>query len=333
MKKHHFLILFALIAVGYLIYHFMFDKEQMRFDRQDFKLEHIDRVDKISISSRAPETTVLTKKGDQWFANETYIARPELMKYLLQTLSKMEIKHRVTKSRKDRVYNELATMKLTVDIYEDNTLLKTIYVGNNTPDNLGTYMMLKGSTEPYAMHIPGFTGYLRSRFIAAESTWRSTQIFNVDGLDIEELSMEYPNQTEQNYRIKQEGDVVELFDYQGNKKESSTLELKQYLSKFKKIYHEGFVKRSDPVQPKNIKNLPEIFKLSIKEKGKEAIVLTSFQKGRYQKSLDNTHLFETIDKDRLYATDGRDFFVIQYYVFEPLMKQLTDFYPSQNQQP
>ena len=61
----------------------------------------------------------------------------------------------------------MSTQRTQVKIFSNKKILKTIYVGGDTQDQLGTYsMILDNSSEPYVLEIPGFKGYLSSRFHA-----------------------------------------------------------------------------------------------------------------------------------------------------------------------
>ena len=63
-------------------------------------------------------------------------------------------------------------------------MLKSYTIGSNTPDHLGTYMLLKDSDKPFVMHIPSFNGFLSPRYgIQGNSldviNWRSTTVFDL----------------------------------------------------------------------------------------------------------------------------------------------------------
>lgn len=326
MKKQHFILIALLVlAGGYYFYSVNKNETTTRFERRDFAVENIDQVDKIVITSKSPSRVELVKGKDNWTVNGEFIARPSSMKYLLKTLDKMEIKHPIQKNSVDPILTEMTTMGVRVDIFKNGKKDKTLYVGNNTPDEMGTYMMLEGAISPYAIHIPGFEGYLRSRFIYDPILWRTKELIDIEQKDIEWLTMEYPNRQESGFKIVQNGKDVSLFDIDGNPQPIKSLVVRNYLSSFKDIFHEGFITKSDPVQPEEIITLPKIFTLTIKAKGKEPITLRSFQKTEYVKTEDGTAFYQQVDKNRLFATDGDSYFLIQYFVFNPMLKQITDF--------
>lgn len=326
MKKQNFILVALLVIVGgYYLYTSNSNSNTTRIERRDFAIEQVEQVDKIAITSKAPSTVELTKKGEHWMVNDSFKARPSSMKYLLRTLSKMEIKHPVQKNSIDKVLNDMTAIGVKVDVYKGGKKAKTLYVGNNTPDEKGTYMLLEGGLSPYAIHIPGFEGYLRSRFIYDPILWKSKELMNIEQKNIEWLTMDYPNQKEAGFKLVQDGKTISLFDSENNPQPIKSLVARNYLTSFKDIAHEGFIMKSDPVQPEEIITLPKIFKLTIKEKGKEPYTLRSFQKTEYVKTEDGKGFYQNVDKNRLYGTDGESFFIIQYYVFNPMLKQITDF--------
>lgn len=326
MKKQHLILIALLVLIGgYYFYSTTQNENTTRFERRDFAVNQIEQVDKIVITSKTPSRVELLKSGDSWTVNGSFPARPSSMKYLLKTLDKMEIKHPVPKNGIDPILTDMAAIGIRVDIFKNGKKDKTLFVGNNTADEKGTYIMLEGALSPFAVHIPGFEGYLRSRFIYDPVLWRTKELINIEQKDIEWLTMEYPNQKESGFKIVQDEQSLSLFDIHGNAHPLKSLVAKNYLSSFKDIAHEGFISLSDPVQPEEIRTLPKIFTLTIKEKGKSPFTLNSFQKTEYIKNNDGTGFYQQVDKNRLFATDGDSYFLIQYFVFNPMLKQLADF--------
>ena len=63
------------------------------------------------------------------------------------------------------VIKTLASEGVKVELYTQNKkLYKTFYIGGETADFLGTYMIMEGAKKAYVIHIPGFNGFLTPRF-------------------------------------------------------------------------------------------------------------------------------------------------------------------------
>lgn len=324
--KNKSIVLITLLVICGLFYYFSSDNESTtRIDRKDFAVSNIEDVDRIVISSKEPTRFELIKKGNEWLLDNKYTAKKESVEHILNTLNKMEIKYPVSKNSVSRVLNNLSTVGVKVEVFAKGGHVKTLFVGNNTPDELATYMMLKGAISPYAIHLPGFIGFLKTRFSPDPLLWKSKKVMSIDNKEIEWLTMEYPNRPEDGFKIVQDKDGVKLFDIKGKEQTIKKNVVTQYLANFKNIVHEGFIASYDPVQPEEIVTLPKIFKLKIKGKGQNVITLDSYQKTELQKTDDENKFIKMVDRDRLFATDGDSFFMIQYFVFNPLLKQITDF--------
>ena len=76
-------------------------------------------------------------------------------------------------------------------------------MGNATKDSSGTFMLKEGSDQPYIVYIPGFRGYISTRFTADPEDWRDHVIFNNSMADIQSLIIEGGAKTINTF-IKQE---------------------------------------------------------------------------------------------------------------------------------
>tara|TARA_B100000427_G_C15414877_1_gene553695 strand:- start:233 stop:1045 length:813 start_codon:yes stop_codon:yes gene_type:complete len=171
-------------------------------------------IDKITLENRNLEKIELIRRRDdgRWILNDSLIANQSSINLLLKTIKEMRIKQPIARSALQNIIKRMAIQNTRVDIFQQQKTTKTIYVGGETMDQLGTFMMLKGATEPYVIHIPGFNGYLSSRFSCKENLWRSKKIFNngdkftytfdehkkntlmLNSLDVDGKAIEYLNQ-------------------------------------------------------------------------------------------------------------------------------------------
>ncbi|MAQ69536.1 MAG: hypothetical protein CMD23_00380 [Flavobacteriales bacterium] len=151
----------------------------LRDDKRDFSISDTLSIDKIIIENRSLEKLILQRNRQQteWSLNDTLIANPYSINLLLKTIKEMQIKQPIARSALENVIKRMAIQNTKVDFFKNNKKIKTIYIGGETADQLGTFMMIEGATEPYIVHIPGFNGYLSSRFSCKEQLWRSKKIF------------------------------------------------------------------------------------------------------------------------------------------------------------
>ena len=167
MKNKNILYIIVILFLGTCIY--LLSKQDnsiTRTDIRDFSIADTSEVIKVTLSSKAPEIAVLNRQNENsWTVNGKYKARKSGIFYLLQTLQRMEIAHPVPLSMRDNVIGNLAVKGIKVEVELKNGKNKIFYVGGENKELTATFMMLKGALEPYAVHIPGFKGYLSGRFL------------------------------------------------------------------------------------------------------------------------------------------------------------------------
>lgn len=328
MKKSNLtiLIFIALVIVSVIIY-FTNKTGTLKKELRDFAIEDTSTVDKIFMVNKANQQVLLEKQGDVWIVNGKFQARKDAIMILLKTLYRMDVKAPVSKASFDNVVKSLATQSTKVEVYQNKNLVKTIYVGGPTQDNYGTYMMLENSSTPFIMHIPGFAGYLSTRFFIEESLWRSSSIFNYKFQDIAEIIVEQPVKPENGFKITSNNnqyDIVPL-DNKIPKMNFDTNSVKEYIARFKNINFEYLSREIKQSKKDSIQASTPYFVLTIKDNsGKSNTVKTFLRPGNGL--IDDDGKPYEFDPDRLYAVlnDG-DFVIIQYYVFDPLFRTYKEF--------
>lgn len=152
----------------------------IRDDKRNFSISDTLSIDKIVLENRSLEKLILKRDGHgtKWSLNDTLIANSYSINLLLKTTKEMRVKNPIARSALQNVIKRMAIQNTKVDFFKKNKKIKTIYIGGETADQLGTFMMIEGAKEPYIVHIPGFNGYLSSRFSCKEYLWRSKKIFH-----------------------------------------------------------------------------------------------------------------------------------------------------------
>jgi hypothetical protein len=141
-------------------------KEEYRFYVEDTAA-----IDKIVIFDKTPSRVELTRSEDGWLVDGDHPARDEAVETLLLTLNRMQMRNFIPERMKETVIKRMSVYGKTVEVYADGDLIKTIIVGTDTPDDMGTYMMIQGASAPYAVHMPGFNGFLSTRFFTEPWLW------------------------------------------------------------------------------------------------------------------------------------------------------------------
>ncbi len=308
MKKIYFYL--SIIFVLLLLIAFGIIKSQktssLRIDKRNFSIQDTLLINQITIENRSLEKIKLNRdhNADQWILNDSLIANQYLINLLLKTIKSMKVKKPIARAALPNIIKRMAVQNTRVDIFQKNKKIKTIYIGGETPDQLGTFMMIDGAKEPYVVHIPGFNGYLSSRFSCKEELWMSKKIFNN-----KIISGKY------------------IFK---NFKKKSFLK-SESLIKLNNIYCESFLTSNKDFDVNEIKNRIPFLTIEIENKNKNIERLYCVRKKPTNKEKYKNHKY---DRERFYGIKDNKLMLIQYKQFENLIQSESirnDFLPWKKQ--
>ena len=193
------LLLIAVAVLGAGAYFFLNTDQEAAsttvagWDR-DFAVPR-DQVHKVFIVQRSGVTSTLTRKGEQWFFNEKYPARPDAIENLLSAIESIRMKFKPTEAAIPHIVESLAARGIKVEIYgKEDELLKTYYVGGATNTEEGTYVIREGAEQPYVAELGAWVGNLRFRYNLVGDEWRDRTVFASRVEDIAGVSIESPKQ-------------------------------------------------------------------------------------------------------------------------------------------
>lgn len=248
MKKTITLLVIFLLLAGGTAWYFSREKEN---GKATYKPAHMDfavdpeKVYKIFINDRSGKTSLLTRNGDHWLIDEKYKVRPSAISMLLHTIGNLEVRYRPAKTALPQIVKDFTTFGIEVEIYDkENQLIKNYYVSNSDQKGTGTYMIMAGAEEPFAMHIPSHHGSLRPRYVLDGEDWRDKSVFSEKMEDIQSVFVEYPKQKNKSFKLsKSNGDYkIEPF-YEGTPASTKPYvkgTAEKYLSGFESLVAEGF---------------------------------------------------------------------------------------------
>ena len=327
MKNKNILYIIVILFLGACIY--LLSKQDnsiTRTDRRDFSIADTSEVIKVTLSSKAPEIAVLNRQNENsWTVNGKYKARKSGIFYLLQTLQRMEIAHPVPLSMRDNVIGNLAVKGIKVEVQLKNGKEKIIYVGSENKELTATFMMLKGALEPYAVHIPGFKGYLSGRFFTQEYLWRDKTVINYDNRNIASVKMQYynVNEKDESFQITKTNMGYQLSDFETNEMiQHNPKAIETYIASFRKLYAESFVTGTLNIDSL-IKTQP-LFELNVTTIDNESTAIKVFNK-KAEKTIYVDGDITMQDPDRMFAfVNNEDWMVIQTNTFKKVMKKLSE---------
>lgn len=313
----------------------------------DFAVADASQITKVVISDKQPSTVVLERVGDRWVVGEEqWSVRQDAIEVLLETLSKVTLKHFVQQSAVEQVNQRMEVYGRWVEVYAGDQLIKKYIVGTETPDMLGTYYKMAGSDLPFAVYIQGFNGYLTTRFFTEENLWRDRTIFGLAPKDIKAVEMALPANPADGWMITrkdlQQGTLIEpatdaeSWSLVGGEFEplpvANSLELLTVVGSIETLKYEGAIIPSDNIWEKkdSIFSATPAFELYVHSVENDILKVRAFWKRPDREQLDAEGVPHQWDPDRFYAElpDGR-MVLIQRYGWRNLLKSRWDFAEQQ----
>lgn len=340
MKKSTIIILVILISLtGLSIYIYKNKNKTSTIDKEasDFKYKDTASIDKIFLADKNGKQILVEKTNEGWIVNKKYRARPDVIDLLLYTIRSVEVKSPVSKSARTSVIKIMAAKSTKVEIYSKNEKVKQYYVGHPTQDNTGTYMLLtnpetdENYEEPFITHIPGFEGFLSSRYLTNDIDWRDRLVINYRPPQIKEIKLEL-------FEVPDSSFVIDLFSMQrfglktlkGNFIPFEEDKMKQYIAYFQNVNCEVVLDSKDKLVDSLSKAAVPFAKLTITDRNKGTNVCEFFHKHAVATKNEQYGIDYKYDPDKLFIryNNGQDYGVAQFYVFGKILQTYQYFLPK-----
>jgi len=280
-----------------------------------------------------------------WILNDKYEVNPTMVEVMLSTFSSIEVKAPVAKAARNTIIRLLAGKSVKTEIYQrvyrinlfnkikffpHEKLTRTYFVGDATMDNSGTFMLMQGSDDPCIVGIPGFRGFVATRYSSMESDWRSHSIFRYRVPDISSVSIQYNDSKANSFRINNlnnrlltltaldENRLIDRFD---------TAKAVEYLTKFRNLNYENILNEMSKTKKDSILASEPSIEISLVDKLGKAHTLKAWKRKADQGQLDMNGNATYWDQERLYGLvdDSEDMVSLQYFVFGGVFMPLSWF--------
>lgn len=332
MKKN---ILLALIVVGLAAAGYFLFKSQNTSgttspaNGYDFAIPDTASITKIVIQDKTPHKVSLTRVNGIWMVDSKVPARADAVDVLLETFHHIDMKSYVPKEARKAVMRRLEVFGKHVEVYSGDKLLKSFTVGTETPDMLGTYMILDGAKEPFAMHLPGFNGYLNSRFFADANQWRKRTIWGFDNKEIKTVQINYRFEPSESIRVEVQNGQPVLYNVNGEKVENPNMGLLyEFMAAFRNTAYEGAIIESDGIYSKmdSVINAGEMYSVYVEPIKGDAIELKAYRINAKPDTYDINDQPRKWDPDRLYGViNGDTYVLIQNFGMQNVTRGLSYF--------
>ena len=322
-------VIFPILLILAAFIAFIFFNEVSSGDSSDgynFSINDTASINKIIIWDKSPDTVTLERKSNDWLVNNKFLARTDAIDILLETIYRIRLRNFPQKSALPRILSSMGTYGKHVDIIIGNKKAKSFTVGTETPDQLGTYMLMDGFKTPVATHIPGFNGYLSSRFFLREDLWRTREIWTYSK-EIQSIEIVYPDSSsftvskrdKHNYYLKTPKGLVVNADNMASQ---------AFFSAIKKAKYEGMIIKTDLAWRKqdSIRKSPHIGMFKVKYIDEKILEMKIYKVPGGPDWLDENGEIQQYDPDRYYAftSDGR-FLLTQRFGLQHVLKSYRAF--------
>ncbi|HNR19748.1 MAG TPA: DUF4340 domain-containing protein [Bacteroidia bacterium] len=330
MKSNKITFLVVIILLGITAY-FIYTKKAgtIRTELRDFAVQDTASITKIFIADRKGYKTTLERTAEKtWTVNGKYTALPKAVNILLETIKKVEVRSPVGKAAYNSVIKDLGTDGTKVEIYAGDKNIKTYYVGQPTQDMLGTFMFIENSTTPFVTHIPGFNGFLSTRFTAKPDDWKSKIILAYNDAALKEITVVDPKDSVKSFKVKKTENDFQLFSSPASTVATDIFKSKiaAYINHFIKLpyeYEETLIKKDlkDSILSTTPYKTLEVLNVN----GKMDKIIF-YRKPPVQGTLTSndpeTGKLRPFDPDRMFVIWNTDtnFYAVQYFVWEPVFK-------------
>ncbi len=219
----------------------------------DFRIKDTEQIGKIFLASRIRGTQfVLERKGDDWFVNDSIPVYPEIVTNLMTAIRTMKIKYRPAKAAIPNIAKELAVDQVKTEIYDrQGKLMKSYYVGGETSDARGTYVIMEGSEKPMVMQIPGMTGSFKVRYDLGLLDIMDKAIYREDPEQIEYVSINYPKQRNKSFILDMSSGKAELTPFYETtpriNRPVDAGQVQRYLQNFEKVIAESLIRNDQGI--------------------------------------------------------------------------------------
>ncbi|MCC6721958.1 MAG: DUF4340 domain-containing protein [Bacteroidia bacterium] len=332
MKKKYFNILILLVLFFAVLLILFLKKNDKPTLATMFAIEKPEEIDKIIISNKQEGDVILEKSENKWIVNGKYEAyQPAIELLLFETLKKVRVKGTVPANARLNVISAMATLSTKVEIFSINKKLNEFYVGQPTNDMSGTYMYKKGLKDPYITHIPGFDGFLSTRFPAIEKEWINKVIFDINAEEIRQISVSYPQNTIDNFDIikkNKQGDFEVIASDNAKQGKLNYSIINQYFEKFKNIQCEGFAEFNKIKKDSLLKTNPYCI-IKISDFSSNETMIEIYKRKSYPKmhglydSKGNELAYDPARYNAELNNNGR-ILIIQDIVFNQIMLKYSD---------
>lgn len=330
--KRNGIVLIAVLLLAAITFYLVMHSGKGTVDRElrNFSYADTASVDKIFLADKTGKQVTLTRGENHiWLINDTFMARPDAIDNLLKVLHSISVREPVGTKARENIIKNLSTGSVKCEVYSNGEMVRLFYVGGETPDMLGTYMLLadpetqENSSEPFVMEMKGMNGYLTPYFSPDVREWREKSAFRYFVPDVRSVKVEHLGEPQNSFIVTQSAQMqYGLQSISGQPLAFDTVQARQFLSYFIRLNFSEFA--NDYAKKDSVLATPPAHTITVQDAtGKKNVVKFYMKPGEGVLAQDSLNPNAPhYDVDNMFATvnDGKDFVVVQYYVFGKLLQ-------------
>lgn len=322
-----------LVILAVIAYFTLIRDNEGSYNKKDtaFAVEDTTAIGKILLTNLKGDSILLEQNNGSWTMNKDYRPRPDAIHNLLNTMVQLEVKMPVAKSMHNTVIKKIAGKRTHVEIFNSKgEKTKGFYIGDNTDQLNGTFMLMENSDHAFVVNIPGFAGFAATVFFTDETDWKSKNIFAYKPDNINQIDITYSNLRDSSFTIVRKADNT--FELVGNKNINKPLNpeiVSYYLKQFGMLNAEYFI--LEPEKRDSLLATNPACIMSVTDKNKITTTLKIYYRpltyrSKMQYTLDDKPIEFDLDKYYGVFNEDKDLGIIQNFVFGKLMVGPQFFY-------
>lgn len=342
MKKKIIIISVLVIVVGFIAIAFIAsnNKSTLKAGEKNFAYTDTANITKIFLSDKNNNSVVIEKQNSGiWNVNKDYVAQPEMTQELLRTIMYITVKNPVPRSMHNTVVGNLASNSIKVEIFATvytidflniklfprERIVRTYYVGTNTQDNVGTFMLMDKADMAFVVHIPGFKGFLHTRYSPILDDWRDHGVFRYTLPQIAKVEIDYPASPEYSFTISNNNNKFSVANSQKQVINTpDTIRIINYLNAFTDVRYELLL--SNKHEMDSIKAIKPMMNIAVTNqsgnRNKISLIKMKVPEGTTNIAGEPIEY----DLERLFCVmNDKEVAIVQYYVFGSLIKSINFF--------
>lgn len=322
-----------LVILAVIAYFTLIRDNEGSYSKKDtaFAVEDTTAIGKILLTNLKGDSILLEQNNGSWTMNKDYRPRPDAIHNLLNTMVQLEVKMPVAKSMHNTVVKKIAGKRTHVEIFNSKgEKTKGFYIGDNTDQLNGTFMLMENSDHAFVVNIRGFAGFAATVFFTDETDWKSKNIFAYKPDAINQIDITYNNLRDSSFSIVRKADNT--FELIGNNTINKPLNpeiVSYYLKQFGMLNAEYFI--LEPEKRDSLLATTPACIMSVTDNNKITTTLKIYYRpltyrSKMQYTLDDKPIEFDLDKYYGVFNEDKDLGIIQNFVFGKLMVGPQFFY-------